>query len=195
MKKLIFNMLIGGVMMVAASCNGNKIGGNTDSTSISDTIPDATTTANAQDSVRNNPDSAFANKAALGSMMEVQLGKVAQQKASNVKVVQFGTLMVNDHTMASTMLDSIASAKKLALPKDLNEKFQTDFDRFAKMDKTVFDKAYIEYMIKDHKEDIEEFKKEADSGKDAELKAFAAKHVPILQAHLKKAEEAQALLK
>jgi putative membrane protein len=42
-------------------------------------------------------------------------------------------------------------------------------------------------MVKDHKEDIDEFKKEAQDGKDPELKAFAAKHVPILEHHLQMA--------
>jgi putative membrane protein len=49
--------------------------------------------------------------------------------------------------------------------------------------------------VKDHKEDIEEFQKEAKDGKDTVLKAFAAKHVPILQHHLEMAQHASNVIK
>jgi putative membrane protein len=44
-------------------------------------------------------------------------------------------------------------------------------------------------MVKDHEEDIAEFEKEARSGKDADLKAFAEKTLPTLKEHLKMAKE------
>ncbi|TSD62666.1 DUF4142 domain-containing protein [Inquilinus sp. KBS0705] len=195
MKKLILNCLIAASVVLAVSCNSNKSQGNADSTQTADSTTSASSTAAATDSTANTPDSAFANKAALGGLMEVQLGKLAQQKGASAAVVQFGTMMVNDHTMAAAMLDSIATSKKVALPKTLDDKFQQDYDKFAKTDKKSFDKTYIDYMVKDHKEDIEEYKKEAEKGKDAEFKAFAGKHVPILQKHLQKAQEIQKTLK
>ncbi|MBA4166928.1 MAG: DUF4142 domain-containing protein, partial [Chitinophagaceae bacterium] len=43
-------------------------------------------------------DSKFAVEAASGGMMEVQLGELAQQKASSQRVKDFGAMMVRDHT-------------------------------------------------------------------------------------------------
>ena len=52
-----------------------------------------------------------------------------------------------------------------------------------------FDKAYMSDMVSDHKEDISDFKKEANGGKDADIKAFAAKTLPTLEDHLKMAQQ------
>jgi len=49
-----------------------------------------------------------------------------------------------------------------------------------------FDKSYIKGMIQDHEQDIAEFKKEAASGQDPDVRAFASAILPTLEAHLKK---------
>ena len=61
-----------------------------------------------------------------------------------------------------------------------------------KLSGAEFDRAYMDHMVKDHKKDIAEFRKQASSGKDPEIKAFAAKSLPTLQEHLKMAEAANA---
>jgi putative membrane protein len=99
-------------------------------------------------------------------------------------------MMVTDHTKANTELKALAGTKFITLPAILDSKKQKDYDDMSKMKREEFDKTYIDYMVKDHEEDIELFKKEAQEGKDAELKAFAAKHVPILELHLQMAQQA-----
>ena len=47
-----------------------------------------------------------------------------------------------------------------------------------------FDKAYMDMMINDHEQDIKDFKKEADNGKDAVISSYATKILPVLQRHL-----------
>ena len=39
-------------------------------------------------------------------------------------------------------------------------------------------------MVKDHEEDIDEFKKASDKVKDADVKAFIDNTIPVLQHHL-----------
>jgi putative membrane protein len=43
-------------------------------------------------------------------------------------------------------------------------------------------------MIRDHQQDIADFRKEAESGQDPDLKAFAQRTLPILEQHLQMAE-------
>ena len=140
-------------------------------------------------------DKAFVEKAAVGGMAEVQMGKMAQQKGSSDQVKQFGSRMVEDHSKANDELKQIASGKGLQLPSAPDAHDQQEMARMQKLSGAEFDRAYMDHMVKDHKKDIAEFKKQASSGKDPEIKAFAAKTLPTLQEHLKMAEAADAEVK
>ena len=133
-------------------------------------------------------DKDFAQKAAVGGMAEVQLGNLAQQKAANDQVKQFAARMVTDHTKANDELKQIASTKGVQLPSALDKKHQSDMDRLQKMSGADFDKGYMSHMVDDHKQDVAEFKKEANGGKDGDVKGFAAKTLPTLEEHLKLAQ-------
>ena len=140
-------------------------------------------------------DRAFAEKAAAGGAAEVEGGKVAEQRAANDKVKQFGARMVQDHGKANDELKQIASGKGLQLPSAPDAHDQQEMARMQKLSGAEFDRAYMDHMVKDHKKDIAEFRKQASSGKDPEIKAFAAKTLPTLQEHLKMAEAADAEVK
>jgi putative membrane protein len=140
-------------------------------------------------------DRTFTEKAAVGGMAEVEMGKLAQQKASNDQVKQFGQRMVTDHSKANDELKTIASAKGIELPGKVDKKNQATMDRLGKMTGAQFDKAYMGHMVDDHKKDISEFKKEASSGHDSELKGFASSTLPTLEDHLKMAQAANDAVK
>lgn len=145
----------------------------------------AATSAVAADDVK------FMEKAAAGAMMEVELGKIAQQRAANPQVKQFAARMVQDHSKAGEELKKIAAAKGVALPPNVSRKHRKDIDELKTLAAARFDAQYMEFMVKDHREDIKEFDKQAKSGRDTEVKAFAAKTLPTLHEHLKLAEAAE----
>jgi putative membrane protein len=134
------------------------------------------------------PDRGFAEKAAAGGAAEVEGGKVAEQRAANDKVKQFGARMVQDHSKANDELKQIAAAKNLQLPAAPDAHSRDMMAKMQKLSGAEFDRAYMDHMVKDHKKDVAAFEKEAGSGKDPEIKAFAAKTLPTLREHLKLAE-------
>ena len=140
-------------------------------------------------------DHQFIMKAAQGGMAEVELGRLAKQHASNDKVKEFGERMVTDHSKANDELKKIASEKGATVPSTLDPKDQATVDRLSKLNGSEFDRAYMQDMVKDHRTDVAEFKREANSGDDPDVKAFAAKTLPTLEDHLKMAEEIQKELK
>lgn len=153
-------------------------------------------TAAAQSSAnRMGSDNTFITKAAQGGAAEVELGKLADSNASSDKVKAFGRRMVADHSKANAELSNIASQKGVTVPSGLNAKDQATKDRLSKLNGAAFDRAYMEDMVKDHREDIAEFRKEANSGQDPDVKAFAQKTLPTLQEHLKLAEDALSQVK
>jgi putative membrane protein len=137
-------------------------------------------------------DRMFAEKAAAGGVAEVEAGKVAGQRAGHDKVKQFGARMVQDHSKANDELKQIASGKGLQLPSAPDAHNREMMAKMQKLSGAEFDRAYMDHMVKDHQKDVAAFEKEASSGQDPDIKAFAAKTLPTLREHLKMAEATNA---
>jgi putative membrane protein len=133
-------------------------------------------------------DSNFVKDAAQGGMLEVELGKLAQEKAASEKVKTFGKRMEQDHSKVNDELKKLASDKGVQLSTALDSKHKSKVDKLSKMSGADFDKRYMSDMVSDHKEDVKKFQKEADKGKDPELKQFASQKLPTLKEHLQLAE-------
>lgn len=130
----------------------------------------------------------FVMDAAMGGMMEVELGRVAAQKGMSDAVKQFGQRMVDDHSKANSDLMTLASGKGITLPTTLDEKHQKDVTKLSAMSGAEFDRAYSKIMLSDHNKDVSEFEKQSTKGTDPDLKAFASKTLPTLQEHLQMAK-------
>jgi putative membrane protein len=140
-------------------------------------------------------DANFAVKAADGGMMEVELGNLAQQKATNQRVKDFGAMMVRDHSKANEQLRSLATSKNISLPATMGDDKMKMVNDMREKNGMDFDKDYIDHMVSDHKDDIDMFTKMADKGKDDGLKSFASTMLPTLRAHLDSAQYIQEMLK
>jgi putative membrane protein len=141
-------------------------------------------------------DIAFMEKAMSGSVLEVELGKTAQSRGTHPKVKEFGARMAKDHTFAGEELRRLGTSKGIALTFNADDNQRKDLEHFRKkVEPKAFDREYVEYMVKDHKEDIGEFERAAASAKDPDVKAYAAKTLPTLREHLKLAQDAEAALK
>lgn len=130
------------------------------------------------------PDQEFASKAAVAGLAEVQHGKLAQKKGTSDQVKEFGKQMVADHTKANDELKSLAKSKGITLPKDLDAKHKAMQEKLGSLEGEAFDKAYSAHMVDAHKEAVALFERGSKSAQDPDLKAWAAKTLPTLQAHL-----------
>jgi putative membrane protein len=135
-------------------------------------------------------DDAWVMKVAKGGIAEVELGKLAAEKASSDAVKQFGQRMVDDHGKANDELKTLAENKKITLPTEIGPEEKALRARLMKLSGPAFDRAYMQAMVSDHEKDIGEFRTESRSGKDADVKAWAAKTLPTLEEHLKMARDA-----
>jgi len=134
-------------------------------------------------------DRKFVTEALKGGMAEVELGKLATERASNDAVKQFGKRMADDHAKAADELKKLAQEKGLNPPAELDAKHAKLRDKLAKLSGAEFDRAYVNEMVKDHKKDVKEFQKEAKSGKDADVKGFASNTLPTIEEHLRLAQQ------
>ena len=195
MKKLFISFLLLSGTCFFYACNGNN---SSTTSSPSDSVTttsnmDTSTSGSKKDSVNvNNSGSAmvdqntmdFANKAATGGMMEVELGKLAEDKASSQQVKDFGKMMVEDHTSVNNNFKNITSKKSIELPATVTDDQRKDIDKLSKKSGKDFDKAYVDMMVKDHKDDIKEFKEAEGKVADNDIKNFITSTLPTLQKHL-----------
>jgi putative membrane protein len=172
------------------SCNNSG-----ESTSTNDTTTTTTTTpgtdtvsTNTNATVSNTPlskdDSSFVLEAAVGGLMEVQAGQIAQQNAQSQRVKDFGGMMVTDHTKANDELRSYASGHGITLPDSLPASEMKHMNAMKSMKGKAFDKHYVSMMVDDHQKDVAKFKKASQNCNDAQLKTWASNTLPTLQKHL-----------
>jgi len=140
-------------------------------------------------------DKAFVKRAVEGSIAEIELGKLAQEKSSTEAVKEFGKRMVEDHTKATEELKAAATKVNVEARTDVPRKVKKDETKLSKLSTAEFDRAYAKMMLDDHKSDVREFTAEARQGKIPEVKEFAARHLPTLQEHLRMAEQLEARTK
>jgi putative membrane protein len=128
-------------------------------------------------------DMEFMKNAAIGGMAEVELGKLAQQNGHSPDVKSFGARMVQDHSRANDQLTNIAKERGVQLPQQLDTEHMAMRDRLAKLQGDAFDRAYIKMMVADHDKDMKEFRRQAQTSPDRELKRFARETLAVVEQH------------
>jgi putative membrane protein len=134
-------------------------------------------------------DRAFLEEAASGGTMEVQLGRLAAERAVDPDIKAFGRHMVEDHAKANERLKDVARREHVTLDTGMLPKHQAEVDRLGKLRGAEFDRAYLTLMRTDHAEDVKKFEQEARSGKNPSVKQFAQETLPTLRQHLARAEQ------
>ena len=133
-----------------------------------------------------SPDSSFLKNAAEGGMAEVELGQLAEQKALNPAVKDFGAMMIKDHTAANQKLKALAASEQVSLPDSPSMMQKASKAKLSMLSGDSFDKAYVQAMIDDHKDDIKDFQKEIA----VDLTRFSG-HITVTQRGVQNVEERQ----
>ena len=132
-----------------------------------------------------NDDQDFVKMAAQLGMAEVQKGMLGTKKASREEVKALAEKMVTDHTMMNDEQKTLASSKAVEISAVIDPNATEALkDLENKATGEEFDKAFLDEMEKDHEKTISAFEDAAKDGKDAQVKAFAEKHLPHLRSHL-----------
>jgi len=134
-------------------------------------------------------DKKFVKEAAIGGLIEVELGKLAADKAFSDAVKQFGQHVVETQTKTNGQLKDVAAKAGYAVVESLDTKHRTRVERLAKLSGAEFDKAYIKDEVKENETGVRAFQDESQGGANADVKAFAANTLPTLQAQLSMAKD------
>jgi putative membrane protein len=128
-------------------------------------------------------DKMFLRKAAEGGIAEVKLGQLAVQKGSSDEVKAFGQKMVDDHTKLNSEMAQVADTMGVMLPKTMNKEDQTEYEKLKGLSGNDFDTEYLTFMVKDHHQDLHEFRVEAASRTDPALHDAVVKAEGVIHDH------------
>jgi putative membrane protein len=132
-------------------------------------------------------DEDFVKEAISGGLMEVELGKYAEQNAQDPRVKKFGSMMVKDHSKVNEELKTLAQSVSVEFGK-MDDNHRDKLSYLQKKQGEEFDEAYMKEMVNDHEKDVDKFSKEAEDGKNEQVKSFASKTLPVLLMHLDSAK-------
>jgi putative membrane protein len=131
-------------------------------------------------------DAAFLKKIANGGVSEVEIAKLAQQKAENGDVKDFADTLVKDHSNVNEEITALAQKTQVTLTPSTTP--SPVFTKLEKLSGAAFDRAFVAAMVDDHVKDVKAFEKVASGSGHADIKAFAAKVLPTLKEHLAKVQ-------
>jgi putative membrane protein len=154
-----------------------------DSNSMNTTTDTSATSTTMSSAPVSKEDADWAVDVANAGMTEVELSKVAQDKATTDRLKNFANMMVTDHTKANDQLKQLAATKNITLPATLSDASQKKLDALNKKTGKDFDKAYINDMLDGHKNAVDKLSKGSNDLKDADLKNFATQTLPTVQMH------------
>ena len=133
-------------------------------------------------------DAGFMQLAAGNGVYEVEVSRLAVQKAQRADVKAYAQMLAADHAKANEELKQLAASKRIKLSTDMPKDKQSVLDHLA--GSNSFDSDFLKQVgLSDHKKDIGLFEKQASNGTDPDIKAWAAATVPKLRAHLAQAEK------
>jgi putative membrane protein len=139
---------------------------------------------------QNIGDQAFVTKALEGGMAEVELGKLAADKSQSPDVKQFAQKMVNDHSqMGDKWFKPVAQQMGVSEPKGPSKKDKKLIEKLQGLSGQEFDTAYIQAMVKDHKDDLKEFQSESEAAQDPNVKQIATQGTKVISQHLQMIEQ------
>jgi putative membrane protein len=123
---------------------------------------------------------------------EVELGRLAQDKATHPDVKAFAAMMVREHQAAGEELRRIANSAAATSTTPLRTEAREDLadlrEEMGKLTGRDFDKKYIDEMIEDHEDAVDDLENKAENAAHAEVKAWAAKTLPAVRQHLERAK-------
>jgi putative membrane protein len=134
---------------------------------------------------------AFVAAAAQANMTEIELSKLALQKAKDPRVRDFAQHMIDDHTKTGNMLALVAKQEHIPLPDTLDAGHAAEVAGLTALTAN-FDRAYVDAMVADHASAVALFGDFANTGQDLYLKTFAQNTLPALTAHKATIEALQA---
>ena len=135
-------------------------------------------------------DRQFMQEAAQSGMFDVQAAQLAAVKAKGPDVKSFAGMLADQRAAANNDLVQLANRKKVELPAAPTHSMLGDIESLVQQTGKEFDQDFMHNVaIKAHEEEIGKFEKARMYVRDAELRAWIDKTLPMLLLQLEQAQK------
>ncbi len=155
---------------------------------------DATTTAGesvmqaATNPTLSSADAYFMDRAARGGLTTVQASDLATHRAARADIRRYAAMARADRSRLNGELAALAQRKRISLPTTPSATQQQMLSELLGLAGATFDRQYLGQEVALQSHAIELYREEAKVGTDPDVRAFAARALPLLQHHLLTAE-------
>lgn len=133
-------------------------------------------------------DAEFVQEQMTMGQAEIEMGRLAQQKASHADVKEFGSMMVRDHQTSGDELKQVASQTPVQNASPDHEEHQEFLEELRGLSGREFDRKYMERMVEDHEKGIRQLEQKAEGDANPQVKQWATKTLPTMRQHLERAK-------
>jgi putative membrane protein len=130
-------------------------------------------------------DRVFLTFAMFSNAQEIRMAQIALAQAVTPEVRAYAAMIIADHTAAQEQLARLAVQSNVEFPFGLTQ--FPDNPPTGQGTDIQFDITYLRSQIAGHRNAIAQFSREATSGTDPQLVAYARANLPVLQEHLQEA--------
>lgn len=120
---------------------------------------------------------------------EVELGRLAEQRATRPEVKEFAQMMARDHQEAGAELKQIAGKHNIQPAAGDHDDHKDLSQRLSKLSGAEFDREYMKAMVDDHEKAVNDVEKKAEDADNPEIRQWASKALPTLRQHLERARQ------
>jgi len=99
-------------------------------------------------------DKQFVRDMSIANLAEVQLGRLALQRATNPDVKSFAQMMVTEHEQSNRDLAPIARTLGVEQPRRIDAKHETMVNRLSKLRGAEFDREFMKTMVASHQDAV-----------------------------------------
>jgi putative membrane protein len=136
-------------------------------------------------------DSSYLNEAAKINIMEIQMGKLAQQKSMTPEVKKYAAMMVADHTKSLDELRIMANNKTITLPTEIEGEGLEEYNELKEKSGAEFDKMYMEMMTESHQKGMDKMTEISQKVSDEDVKLWTSRQVEGMITHHEEAKKIQ----
>ena len=134
-------------------------------------------------------DRAFLLSAAQGRFASIELSRLAAAKASSGDVRRFAEMIVDSSETMNAALLPLLKEHDVTAPAAIDARHKVSRDWLANLSGADFDRAYMNVMTAKYSNEVTFFRHAAALSQEADVKAWAARILPVAQEHHTRAME------